>query len=240
MNVAAHRDPPAARSAVSTANTTHGAARNGTDPAFEAAAVRELTRRGLSEAAAKHLARRYGTNAYAVAAYAERDRLRTLAAKGLKAAAALRVERDDLGAAAGHLERLTDLEPYDVDVHREIITLCLVRGRRSEALRRYAALRIRVLRTFGEDIDFALSDLREGAANGAGEPAAQRPPPQRIVRPPVRPRAQRPVSPVSRPLPDGKVLAALAGLAVICTALAFLVFFALIREVGPSRALVFT
>ncbi len=41
-------------------------------------------------------------------------------------------------------------------------------------------------------------------------------------------------------LPDGRVLAALTGLAVVCTALAFLVFFALIREVGPSRALVFT
>jgi drug/metabolite transporter (DMT)-like permease len=41
-------------------------------------------------------------------------------------------------------------------------------------------------------------------------------------------------------LPDGRVLAALAGLAVVCTALAFVVFFALIREVGPSRALVFT
>jgi drug/metabolite transporter (DMT)-like permease len=41
-------------------------------------------------------------------------------------------------------------------------------------------------------------------------------------------------------LPDVRVLAALAGLAVLCTALAFLVFFALIREVGPSRALVFT
>jgi drug/metabolite transporter (DMT)-like permease len=41
-------------------------------------------------------------------------------------------------------------------------------------------------------------------------------------------------------MPDGRVLAALAGLAVVCTAVAFLVFFALIREVGPSRALVFT
>jgi drug/metabolite transporter (DMT)-like permease len=41
-------------------------------------------------------------------------------------------------------------------------------------------------------------------------------------------------------LPSGRVLAALAGLAGLCTALAFLVFFALIREVGPSRALVFT
>ena len=41
-------------------------------------------------------------------------------------------------------------------------------------------------------------------------------------------------------LPATEVLVALAGLALVCTALAFLVFFALIREVGPSRALVFT
>lgn len=41
-------------------------------------------------------------------------------------------------------------------------------------------------------------------------------------------------------LPSAHVLASLAGLGVICTGLAFVVFFALIREVGPSRALVFT
>jgi drug/metabolite transporter (DMT)-like permease len=41
-------------------------------------------------------------------------------------------------------------------------------------------------------------------------------------------------------LPSGKVLAALAGLAVICTALAFVLFFALIAEVGPARASVIT
>lgn len=41
-------------------------------------------------------------------------------------------------------------------------------------------------------------------------------------------------------LPAWRVLAALGGLAVVCTSLAFIVFFALIREVGPSRALVFT
>ena len=41
-------------------------------------------------------------------------------------------------------------------------------------------------------------------------------------------------------VPATRVLVALAGLAVICTALAFLVFFALIREVGAARALVFT
>jgi drug/metabolite transporter (DMT)-like permease len=41
-------------------------------------------------------------------------------------------------------------------------------------------------------------------------------------------------------LPSTRVLLALVGLAVICTALAFIVFFALIREVGAARALVFT
>lgn len=41
-------------------------------------------------------------------------------------------------------------------------------------------------------------------------------------------------------VPSTRVLVALAGLAVICTAVAFLVFFALIREVGAARALMFT
>ena len=41
-------------------------------------------------------------------------------------------------------------------------------------------------------------------------------------------------------MPSTRVLLAIAGLAVICTALAFMVFFALIREVGAARALVFT
>ena len=37
-----------------------------------------------------------------------------------------------------------------------------------------------------------------------------------------------------------RVLLALTALAVVCTAIAFIVFFALIREVGATRALVFT
>src|SRR6478609_6235546 len=41
-------------------------------------------------------------------------------------------------------------------------------------------------------------------------------------------------------MPSSRVLLALGGLAVICTALAFIVFFALIREIGAARALVFT
>jgi drug/metabolite transporter (DMT)-like permease len=41
-------------------------------------------------------------------------------------------------------------------------------------------------------------------------------------------------------VPSARVLLALLALAVLCTAVAFIVFFALIKEVGASRALVFT
>jgi drug/metabolite transporter (DMT)-like permease len=40
-------------------------------------------------------------------------------------------------------------------------------------------------------------------------------------------------------MPSGRALWALAGLAVLCTALALVVFFALIREIGAPRAMVF-
>ena len=43
-----------------------------------------------------------------------------------------------------------------------------------------------------------------------------------------------------RKVPSLEVLGALAGLGVICTAAAFLVFFRLIAEVGPARATVIT
>jgi drug/metabolite transporter (DMT)-like permease len=41
-------------------------------------------------------------------------------------------------------------------------------------------------------------------------------------------------------LPSGRVLLSVLGLAVLCTAIAFLLFFALIAEVGPVRATVIT
>ncbi|MEO3822910.1 DMT family transporter [Actinomadura sp. B10D3] len=41
-------------------------------------------------------------------------------------------------------------------------------------------------------------------------------------------------------MPSGRVVAALIALGLVCTALAFIVFFELIREVGTSRGMVFT
>jgi DNA-binding SARP family transcriptional activator len=96
---------------------------------------------------------------YAEWAIAERDRLRAVAADGLRALADLRLAGDDVAGAAADLERLAELEPYDVDVHRRLIALSLRRGRRTDAVRRYNALRRRMLTTFGEELDFSLSDV---------------------------------------------------------------------------------
>jgi DNA-binding SARP family transcriptional activator len=100
---------------------------------------------------------------YADWARAERDHLRSVAADALSTMARLRAGQGDLEGAARDLAQLADLEPFDVDVHRRLITLALRRGRRSDAVRRYEAFRRRMLTTFGEELGFSLADL---AGNG--------------------------------------------------------------------------
>jgi DNA-binding SARP family transcriptional activator len=96
---------------------------------------------------------------YAEWALPERERLRRIAGDGLRVLATLQERGEDLAAAAASLGRLADLEPYDVDVHRDLLVVLLRCRRRSEALRRYDALRRRVLTTFGEPLDFTLAQL---------------------------------------------------------------------------------
>jgi len=123
--------------------------------------------RGNAAAALEHLGaaiRLYGGDFLADEPYAEwavleRERLREVATDALRAAAALSEETGDIQAASVSLKRLADLEPYDVDVHRQLLVLLLREGRRSEALRRYEALRRRLLATFHEQLDFSLAEL---------------------------------------------------------------------------------
>jgi DNA-binding SARP family transcriptional activator len=96
---------------------------------------------------------------YAEWAVFERERLRQVASEALRVVATLSEDMGDLPAAATSLKRLADLEPYDVDVHRELLVVLLRDGRRSEALRRYEALRRRMLATFQEQLDFSLAEL---------------------------------------------------------------------------------
>jgi DNA-binding SARP family transcriptional activator len=96
---------------------------------------------------------------YAEWAVLERERLRQVASDALHVLATLSQRMGDLAEAATSLKRLADLEPYDVDVHRELLVVLLRDGRRSEAVRRYEALRRRVLSMFGEELDFSLAEL---------------------------------------------------------------------------------
>ena len=54
------------------------------------------------------------------------------------------------------------MEPFDTDVQRLVIELCLKTGRRSEAFRRYAALRKRMVSNFGHEPEFDLAALAGG------------------------------------------------------------------------------
>lgn len=96
---------------------------------------------------------------YAEWAYEERDRLRALAARVLRALARVTVIGGDLDAAGTHLERLATLEPFDADVHRDLFAVWITQGRRTEAARGFTAFRMRVLREFGEEPGFDLASL---------------------------------------------------------------------------------
>lgn len=96
---------------------------------------------------------------YAEWAMPERHRLHDLTCLGLRRLADLRIERRLVDGAARSLERLAILQPYDEDVHRRLMELDILQGRRSDAVRRYETLRTRIRRTFGHDPDFTPADL---------------------------------------------------------------------------------
>jgi DNA-binding SARP family transcriptional activator len=133
----------------------------------EARAGLSALERGSTRAAAAHLSaamRLYqgdflAEDPYVEWALDERERLRELAGRVLRAQIVIAEEEGDLEAAADHARRLAGMEPFDHDVQRLFIALCLRRGRQSEALRRYAALRKRLLAEFGQEPDFELSEL---------------------------------------------------------------------------------
>jgi DNA-binding SARP family transcriptional activator len=100
-----------------------------------------------------------GEDPYAEWAVDERERLRELAGRALRAKITLAEKKGNLEAAAGFARRLAAMEPFDADVQKLFISLCLKRGRRSEAVRRYGVLRQRMLAEFGREPEFALGEV---------------------------------------------------------------------------------
>jgi DNA-binding SARP family transcriptional activator len=108
-------------------------------------------RRELAAAAALYEGDLLADEPYADWALAERERVRDLAGQVLAALAGLEEGVGELDAAADHLQRLSALDPLDLESQRRVIGLLLRRGRRSEALRRWELVRRRYRRAFGED-----------------------------------------------------------------------------------------
>lgn len=104
-------------------------------------------------------------------AVAERDRLRELASCALRAVVEIELADGRLAPAAERARELAEMDPFDVDVYRGFLGICLRLGRRSEAVRHYALLRNRMQRVFGEEPGFTLSDLVARPAVNSAAPA---------------------------------------------------------------------
>jgi DNA-binding SARP family transcriptional activator len=100
---------------------------------------------------------------YAEWAFAERERLRAMAADTLRSLSAL-YEHEPYKSAS-YLERLGQMEPFDTDVHRDLIAALLRVGRRSRAARHYHAFRRRLMDAFGDLPDFELADMLPSRPN---------------------------------------------------------------------------
>jgi DNA-binding SARP family transcriptional activator len=96
---------------------------------------------------------------YADWAVGERERLREKTGKCLRALASLRLGARDLDGATAYLERLAEMEPFDADAQRDLIAICVRRGRYRRAARLYAAFERRLWERFHEPPGFALSDV---------------------------------------------------------------------------------
>lgn len=118
---------------------------------------RSAAREHLQHAVALYRGDFLAEDRYAEWALCERERLRYVACDALRGLVEVTPGPD----AVTHLERLAELEPFDDDVHRELISAWLALGRRSRAVRHYDSFRARLFRTLGAPPGFDLAELAQ-------------------------------------------------------------------------------
>lgn len=123
---------------------------------------RETAEAGLTRAVALYRGDFLADEPYAEWAFSERDRMRDLAGQALRGLTEVKIAADDLEGATEQLNRLAELEPLDMDIQRDLLSLLLRRGRHAEAHRRHEIVRRRYKRAFGEEPPFALADIVAG------------------------------------------------------------------------------
>ena len=123
----------------------------------------ETAEAGLSRAVGLYRGDYLSEEIYAEWAFGERDRLREMAAQALRGLAEIKAAHGDLEGATEQLHRLGELEPYDMDVQRDLLRMLVRRGRHAEAARRHELLRRRYLKTFGEEPPLDLTEIARSA-----------------------------------------------------------------------------
>jgi DNA-binding SARP family transcriptional activator len=131
-------------------------------------------RRLLDEALLLYRGEFLADEPYAEWAYVERERLRDLAGRLLSTLTDIALAQGAADDALGHCRRLAEMYPFDTAVQRQAIALYLRQGRRSDAVRRYNELRMRMIREFGAGPEFELSDVASGPVQPDGAPVKAR------------------------------------------------------------------
>ncbi|HTX47066.1 MAG TPA: BTAD domain-containing putative transcriptional regulator [Solirubrobacteraceae bacterium] len=105
---------------------------------------------------------------YAEWAFSERDRLRDVAGQALRSLSTVHLASGKVDNATRCLQRLTEVDPLDENVERQLIGLHLQAGRHGQALRRYEWLRQRMRQEFGTELSFELRDLKPASSPSSG------------------------------------------------------------------------
>lgn len=124
----------------------------------------EMAEPALARAAALYGGDFLADEPYAEWVFAERERLREIAGSVLRVLGHLKLAAGEVEAGAAQLQRLAELEPFDLDAQRDVLALMLRQGRHGDAHRRFEVVRRRFRRTFGEEPALSLAELADPPA----------------------------------------------------------------------------